>query len=542
VLCLELASKFKFELKMKRISYILTTLLLAGALSCQKSDFVDAYPDPSKISETTVGKQFSGFMFSANDYFSMKYFHYFTLLRISLNHYNQVTGWQNETGQYIPGSAGTEGLWNNYYRTLLQYRGLEQIYNGLPDAQKQDQKVYMMTAKVFLYDYTQRMVDVFGTLPFTEAGKIGQNGGDYTASLAKYDTGESIYTIMLDDLKTIATELSTITLNAGQISGFKSQDYINAGDIMAWRRYCNSLRLRMLNRVSDAPNFSARSSAEIAEILGNSTAYPIVENNDQNILIDVNDVNSDIHSKDLEQTFGGGITWYLQSTGKKMMDFMSTNNDPRLSTIFQPGENAAGKYIGINQTAASSDITALVDGGLLAIYNRSTFEFNQFFPGVLTNAAEVDLIKAEYYLRANNAGAAKAAYEKAIVESIEMYEYIQSLSANKTYAAAAASTSDQKMAYLASAGVSWDKNTDKLKLIAYQKWVHYNLVQPYENWADNRRLDKLDLVFETDNAGVQKTPPVRFNIPASENTYNTVNYQAIKAEDDLNKKIFWDIK
>ncbi len=526
---------------MKRISFILTTILVLGVLSCKESDFTDAYPDPSKISETTVGKQYSGFLFSANDYYTMRYSHYFSLLRSTINHYNQATGWANETGQYLPGQSPSF-LWNNYYKTLLQYRGLEQVYNALPDAQKADQKVYMLTAKVFLYDYTQRMVDVFGTIPFFEAGKIGQNGGNYTASLAKYDSGETIYTTMLDDLKSISTELNSITLNSGQIAGFASQDYINAGNLTSWKRYCNSLRLRMLNRVADAPSFSARSTSEIAEILGNANTYPVVESNSQNILIDVEDVNSDIHSKDLEGTFGGGITWYLQSTGKKMMDFMSNNNDPRLKTIFQPGVNAAGKYIGINQTAPSSDITALVDGGLLAIYNRSTFEFNHFFPGVITNAAEVDLIKAEYYLRAGNQGAAKTAYEKAIGESIEMYEYIQSLSANKTYAAAAPATAAQKVAYIGSTDISWDKNVDKLKLIAYQKWVHFNLVQPYENWADNRRLDKLDLVFEVDNANNQKTPPVRFNIPASENTYNTANYQAIKGEDDLNKKIFWDVK
>jgi len=528
---------------MKRISYILTTLVVMGTWSCQKSDFADAYPDPSKISETTVGKQYSGFLFSANDYYTMRYTHYFVLLRTTLNHYNQVTGWQNGTGQYIPGGAGTEGLWNNYYKTLLQYRGLEQVYNALPDAQKADQKVYMLTAKIFLYDYTQRMVDVFGTIPFFEAGKIGQNGGDYSASLAKYDSGESIYTVMLDDLKAISTELNTVTLNAGQVAGFVSQDYINAGDITAWKRYCNSLRLRMLNRLSDAPSFSGRSSSEIAEILGNASTYPVVESNDQNILIDVHDINSDIHSKDLDQTFGGSVTdWYLQSTGKKMMDFMSSNSDPRLKTLFQPGANAGGKYYGIDQTAPSSNITALVDGGQLAIYNQSTFQFNTYFPGVLTNAAEVDLIKAEYYLRANNATQAKAAYEKAIGESIDFYYYIQSLSQNKTYVTAGAPTAAEKAAYIAGTDVSWDKNTDKLKLIAFQKWIHFNLVQPYENWADNRRLDKLGLVFEADNASNQKTPPVRFNIPASENTYNTENYQAIKSEDDLNKKLFWDVK
>ena len=66
------------------------------------------------------------------------------------------------------------------------------------------------------------------------------------------------------------------------------------------------------------------------------------------------------------------------------------------------------------------------------------------------------------------------------------------------------------------------------------------LVQPYENWAEVRRLDMPNLTFQTDNANKQTTPPFRWNYPGNEVTYNTDSYNTVRATDNLTTKIFWD--
>src|SRR5690606_15459621 len=116
---------------------------------------------------------------------------------------------------------------------------------------------------------TMRMVDLFGSIPFFNAGMLSLNGGDYNASFAEYDEGPEIYTYMLDELKDIATRLNSISLNEGFQASFNSQDIINSGDVEAWKRFVNSLRLRMLNRVSLSPEFMARANSETSEILSN---------------------------------------------------------------------------------------------------------------------------------------------------------------------------------------------------------------------------------------------------------------------------------
>ncbi|HEY8897627.1 MAG TPA: SusD/RagB family nutrient-binding outer membrane lipoprotein, partial [Niastella sp.] len=101
-------------------------------------------------------------------------------------------------------------------------------------------------------------------------------------------------------------------------------------------------------------------------------------------------------------------------------------------------------------------------------------------------------------------------------------------------------------AYIASPDVNWDlalTATDKLKLIATQKWLHYSVVQPHESWAEYRRLDNPFLLFEIDGAStITPNPPVRWFYPSSEITYNKANYESVRDKDKLNTRIFWDVK
>lgn len=531
---------------MKKISSLLLAGLLLFAMSCKESEFIEAYPDPAKLAATTIEKQFTGFLNSNKDYVLPGYRLYFVTLRTTINHYVQTTGWVNGEGQYVPGSSGVEDVWYNYYGTLAQYRELQKVYAQRPAEEQKAKKIFMLAASVYLYDYTQKLIDLHGAIPFTEAGMLSANGGDYANSLPKFDNPQELYTKMLDDLKSIATELNGITLNAGYQKSFTTQDFVNKGDITAWKRYANSLRLRMLNRVSDVESLKARSNSEIAEILGNPTTYPIVETNAQNIQMNVFDLNTPINSTGLRSALESGSTWYINFAGKKMIDHMKANADPRLPIIFQPGPNAKGEYIGIDPMANTSVQTALANDGIATVYNRVTFSGNNYFPGILINAAELNLIKAEYYLRTNNDAKAQTAYETAIDQSVTFYNRILSLSNNivgeKNIPVAA--TPAQITAYIAKDGVNWTKAgsaANKLALIADQKWLHYNITQSFENWSDVRRLDLPKFSFVPDNSNNQTLPPTRWTIPDNEITYNP-NYSAIKDQDKLTNKIFWDVK
>ncbi|HLO79777.1 MAG TPA: SusD/RagB family nutrient-binding outer membrane lipoprotein [Chitinophagaceae bacterium] len=523
---------------------ILIALTVLGVMvsSCSKTDFADAYADPSKISETTVEKQYSGFLQTNKDYVLPAYWNYFVVLRTTLHYYTQAVGWVNVNNQYVPGMAAISARWGTYYSLLAQYREMQKVYNKLTADDQAAWRIYMITATIYLYDATEKMVDLHGDIPFSEAGMLSTNSGDYNASLPKYDGAETIYTTMLDDLKKFSSELSTITVPSGILTGFKTQDYINKGDVSLWRRYNNSLRLRMLSRVSDAASFKARADGEIAEILNNPTTYPLVSTNANNIQIKVIDLNSPINSKGFRT---GLEDWNGNVAGKVMIDHMKNNADPRLRAVFEPGLNAAGVYEGVDQMAPPADQTKMIADGKATIYNRSTLSRNEYFPGVLINAAEVNLLAAEGFLKAGKAAEAKAAYEAGITASINFYYDVRKLSADNVAGALTPLTATEITDYLAKPAISWDAATttaDKIKLIAMQKWLHFNVIQSFEGWAEMRRHDWPAPTFWVDGANAQTLPPQRFLYDGSEKTYNLANYSNVAAKDNLTTKIFWDVK
>jgi len=526
---------------MKRLICIATVAVLAGASSCKKSDFADSYADPSKISQSTVENQFAGLQNTSLQSVIPTYWNYFVILRTTLQYFNQAVGWVNYSGQYVPGSAAIADRWSNYYNTLNQYRELEKIYKALSADDQKNYRIFMIAAKIYFYDLTQKTVDLHGDIPWSKAGMLSTNSGDYLASLPPYDAADKIYTTMLDDLKAMSDELATLTINSGIIVGFRNQDLINKGDQMKWRRYCNSLRLRMLLRVSEASAFSSRATSEIASILGNPTAYPIIASNADNVEIKILDLNTPINSNGFRT---GLEDWNGNMSSKPMIDHMKANTDPRLRVIFEPGINAAGAYDGVDPMALASAQEPLISGGRIAMYNRTTLSRNQYFPGILMNAAEVSFLVAEALTRSGNTAAAKAAYEKGIAESVNAYYAYRALSRDATSPAITALSPAEITAYIAKPGVSFDAATTtaaRLQLIMTQKWIHMNVVQPVELWSEVRRLDPA-LNFWTDNSVAQTKPPVRWVLPASEQVYNKENYATVSANDKLTNRLFWDLR
>lgn len=517
--------------------------LLASSISiitsCKKDSFNEVYRNPSKVTESSVDKQFTGVIVGFKELIVPTYRNLFVTLRPTINRYIQTLGWLNESNQLTVGGAASTDRWEQYYKGLAQYKELESLYNKLGDAEKSEKRIFFLAAKVLFYDQTQQMVDLYGDIPWSEAGKLNANGGDYTISYPKYDDAEEIYTIMLDDLKSISSELNSITISSNITKSFNTQDLINNGNLSLWKKYCNGLRLRMLTRVSSSPKFSSRSSTELTEIINNQTTYPLGLTNADNAQIDIYNAGSKISSDGIRNAFEADGDWYANLASKKMIDEMNAKVDPRLPFIFEKGANATNQFIGLDQSLGNANQLVLAKGGTISIYNRSTFSRNKFFPGLLMTATEVNLLLAEYYSKAGNNSNAKTSFENAVKESISLYQSIRSKSDDNTTPAAAAPSTSAIDAHLAN--LNWNAASNKIQLIATQKWIHLNLVQAIEAWSEIRRLDFPKFDIPTQSSDINKTIPVKFTLPTSESTHNESNYLKVKDKDNQNTKIFWDI-
>ncbi|MEH6306396.1 SusD/RagB family nutrient-binding outer membrane lipoprotein [Olivibacter sp. CPCC 100613] len=506
--------------------------------SCKKSSFDEFYRNPSTVTETTVDKQFAGMIYSYRQLIVPDYRNYFVTVLPTIARYIQIDGWANDANQLTPGAAAIDDRWSRYYEGLAQFRELEKTYSESVPLIQEETRIFFLAAKILFYDQTQQAVDLHGDIPWSQAGKLSTNGGNYASSYAPYDSATDIYTTMLDDLAAIQTELNSISIPT--TSNFSSQDFLNNGSLELWKKYCTSLRLRMLTRVSGASQFSGRAQTELAAIVSDPASLILV--NADNAQLDVFDVSTGINASGFQDALE---SWNGNIAGKVMIDYMLNNADPRLPFIFEPGAQANGVFIGLDQSLAGSVQSNLITGpassggGTLAIYNRSTFSRNQFFPGVLISASEVNFLLAEYFSKNGDNASAKTYFENGIRESINLFQVIRAKSNNTLVPAASVPTVASINAYINN--INWDGNTNKIQLIAYQKWLHFNMMQPVENWAEIRRLNYPEFSFRVQNSDIQKTVPVKFNLPSSEQVYNATNYEAVRAQDNVNTKLFWDV-
>ena len=88
------------------------------------------------------------------------------------------------------------------------------------------------------------LTDIWGDVPYTEALQGLYVDGTMTP---KYDTQASVYADLLVQLEEANALLAGTTLNFG------SGDILYNGDPVLWRKFANSLKLRLLNRAAGTP-------------------------------------------------------------------------------------------------------------------------------------------------------------------------------------------------------------------------------------------------------------------------------------------------
>lgn len=210
-----------------------------GVMSCSETDFEDNYYDPEKSVTASVEKLYTGLLYNNNlenrNTTFPRYWNLFTFQIPMLGTYSQTNGYTNGQKIYEQATAYNQDRWDYYYTAFISnYREMENHYNSIEDAEQKEQfRLFMETGKVHLYDQTSQMVDIWGDIPFSEAGGLITTGGDIIRP--KYDKAEDIYMTMIDDLKNIADFLNSYEPIAFYKAAFDNADILNQGDIEKWK-------------------------------------------------------------------------------------------------------------------------------------------------------------------------------------------------------------------------------------------------------------------------------------------------------------------
>jgi hypothetical protein len=524
-------------------------LVAVTTAGCRKR-LAELYYDADQTVQPSIEKFFTQML--DNDRIHPSYWNVRTFIALHTGVYTQLIGYLNYTTSYQQNAGYTQDRWNDFYRpgrlgdggnggVMAHYRLIESLYNSIEDdQQKAYAAVFEMAARVVMYDHASQMVDLWGDIPFTEAGRV--NTSDNTM-LPRFETAPNIYNTILDGLKNAALYFSGATLSPAAHAAFTKQDILLNGQLEKWQRYANSLRLRLLMRLSFVDE--ERTKAEALTIINNPAQFPVIDGASNympaatDVLLQPLTTNVDDLHNALSEVFNYSAPDHL------LNKVMKPANDPRIPVMFDKYGRTEG-----DQFIPNADYNGLpvsfnaeqqqVNLGRYAILDSATFLYNNRLPGIVITAAEVNFLKAEALARWGG-GDAKTAYETAIRQSIAFYYYLNNL--NTTTRRPFTQPSDPAIEnFLQSDQIAYTGTTNEvLAKIWVQKWVHFGFLQSVQAWAESRRTKYPVLQFYPSTLPGYEWPPSRLVYPSSETSYNT-NYATVKDKDVRTGRIFWDVK
>ncbi len=525
---------------MKKI-YILTCVLLSSLLIATSCSPEDKFLDPEKTTTGNVGAFLTSMI--NNQRFRSEYYQVRTIAADHTGVYAQTMLVSTGRDMYKQADLYITAYWRDFYTPefrgpMAMFRQMEATNAKLVESEQAANEIFLQAGKVLLYDYGSGMIDIFGDIPFSEAGSILLTS---TRTQAKFVDLKELYMQMIDDLDAIGKYFQTAT----STTAFAKQDILNSGNVSQWQKYANSLRLRLLIHMSNSDEEYAKT--KIMAMLNSPGEYPLIDgNSNPNYAPNNNDIlntplvqSNTSDGVDLQQALNEGAS----SIAPDFMvnTVMAPVKDPRLAVLFD--RNGKEEYIAMPINTSSEEIVAKRFD--YACWDSTTVWMNRNLPGVRMTASEVNFIKAEAFERWGSTEQAKAAYETAVKQSVSFYYYLNSISpsvgAGFRYEA---KPSDDEIADFVTKRVPYTGSaTDKLKLIGTQKWLHFGWLQSMEAWTEYRRTKYPELLpFPTEGVNVQyPAPPTRFLYPADETTYNP-NYSSVQAKDTRTTKIFWDVK
>lgn len=379
-----------------------------------------------------------------------------------IQHYATLCGyWSGDKYTYNAGYSSS--LFDRAYGETV--KDIQDLIFTLENGEEADPAMLGM-AKIWRSVIFHRLTDLYGDIPYSEAGKGFLEGIDKP----KYDAQEDIYAGMLADIEEGVSLLSSGT-------GFGSADFFYAGDLDQWRRFGNSLMLRLGMRMSEVDPAAAQQWVQKAISGGVMTS-----NADDAMIQHTNGpegVNRNGIGEVLDKSNGFGDD--CPRISDTFIDWLVSHNDPRLDIIAVPPVNG-GDHKGMPN---GLDNTTILDNPT----GTSLDDFSSFNPLMVEvedpmfflTYAETELLLAEAALRGWHNGDAATHYENGVRAAMKML-----VNYDDSFVISDADID----AYLAANPFN---EAEGMRMIGEQYWVATYLNE-YEAYANFRRTGYPELV------------------------------------------------
>ena len=339
------------------------------------------------------------------------------------------------------------------------------------------------------------LVDTFSNVPYTEALDIE------AYPLPAYDDAQAIY-------KDLMVKLTAASDKLTDADSFDDADLMYHGDAMKWKKFANSLRLRMAMNIADVDMGYASTQATAAVAAG------VMTSNADSATLQYLPIQPNTNPLYLDLVASGRTDFVPANTFVNKLNALA---DPRRPIFFTEGPD--GGYVGgiygqLNNYANFSHPGEILEDPTLR--------------GTLLDYTQVEFLLAEAIERGISVGGDAAShYNAAITASMEDWGV----------------ASEDITAYLAQPSVAYATATGNWKQkIGEQSWIAlYNV--GFEAWTNYRRLDYPLLAAPTGAYNNLLEVPIRYSYPALEATLNGANMEAAVSAiggNTLLTPVFWD--
>ena len=373
-------------------------------------------------------------------------------------------------------------LWTSAYDDLVNYHYIETETVDDPSL-----AYFNAVAKVMkAYDF-HMLVDVYGDIPYFEALKGSEN------VIPVYDSQVVIYQDLVEQLD-LAID---IFQNAEGANGLGSGDVMFGGDISEWTKFANTLKLRLLIRMSGAEETSSFATEKFGSFdtgIGFLTDDAMV--NPGYIATDgkQNPYWNSFHTTAAGALAGQGrsripsIYTFTFYDGTKILDngrgAATYREFPADTPVGQLGElndnptalsNQSAWYVGSGTGSNATNTIGLLKGRTASV------------PLIL--ASEAYLLQAEAYMKGFLSGDDITAFDNGVKASFQyLYEDITGAISVDLDVAADFNTYQEENAgnYLVNYVLA-SSPEEKLEAIITQKYIAYNFINAQETWSEFRR-------------------------------------------------------
>ncbi len=400
-----------------------------------------------------------------------------------------------DADRYIFSNNDFQELWTvGYSRSIVNLNQIIQLADAQGNAN------YKGVALVLRSWVFSLLTDAYGDIPYKQSAQIGE----YLTPI--YDAQKDVYAGLLNDLKLAQAALDP---NGKAILG----DVVFNNNISLWKKFANSLRLRIALRIADR---QPELSKQVLTDIQNEGGSFINSNREIAQLVYLNSPNQN----PISNLFDTRDDYRISKT---IVDKLIQLNDPRLSIYSAKTETATPQtYVGIPNGLLVGDASNL---GFTKTSKPGAYFTSPNAPAVIISYAEVLFDRAEAAARGFTSENASDLYLQAIEASLKQYNI----------------SDDNIATYISQAAVQYDNNNFK-KSIGEQKWIAL-FGQGLEAFAEWRRLDYPQL--QPAVAGVLNGKlPLRFIYPGTEQSLNGQNYKAAVADqgaDVLTTKLWFDV-